>query len=157
LDNANGNHIDSFFEDEYKEDFFKEQKKDFRQPKEQKKGFKDQKFLKMSTRHSRIVEDELDTYDPDRDEHFRRPKGKNIFKGAKFHEKPKSPFNRSNFYKNIDFGNSQVPATRWEPVVGNSMKVDTFKLPPFEKNFYQLHPDTKKFTDVSAACIVCNL
>jgi len=160
-DDVNGIH--SFFEDEYTEDF--------RRPKGHKKNFKHQKFHKTSAKQSsHHAEDDLDRYhnetarwEDEDDNHLIRPKErKNIFKDLQFLKKPTSAVDRSNLYKDIEFDNPQNTAARWEPpvdkpAVGNTTKLDASKLAPFEKDFYQLHPDTKNFTDVSIVLLLSSV
>ncbi|XP_065899729.1 uncharacterized protein [Dysidea avara] len=157
-DDGNGVYVDNYFEDEYNKDF------------KNRKGKKGQKIREKPARSfkrsSRYREDEFGKYnDPDKemarwedeeDNDFKRPKEKkNTFKDQQFRDKPASAVNKSNIYKGIKFDEHQIPdsvAARWEPPVDrpamrNTAKVDTSKLAPFEKNFYQLHPDTKNFSD----------
>ena len=161
-DDGNGVYVDNYFEDEYNKDF------------KNRKGKKGQKIREKPARSfkrsSRYREDEFGKYnDPDKemarwedeeDNDFKRPKEKkNTFKDQQFRDKPASAVNKSNIYKGIKFDEHQIPdsvAARWEPPVDrpamrNTAKVDTSKLAPFEKNFYQLHPDTKNFSDVSSS------
>jgi len=143
-DDANGIHINSFFEDEYSEDF--------KRPKGQKKNFKHQKFHRYHNTHS-----ETARWEDEDDNHLIRPKEKkNIFKDLRFLKKPTSAVNRSNSYKDIEFDilqNTAGPSVD-KSAVGNTTKLDASKLAPFEKDFYQLHPDTKHFTDVSIQLLV---
>ena len=64
------------------------------------------------------------------------------------------PVNFKNSYKNLDVGSSSrshetIRDLDFSSSTGSAAALDASDLPPFEKNFYKLHPDTEDFPDVS--------